>query len=359
MQRVVGLDAIRFICALVVALFHFHYAVGASLSPLIGSTLGEGLDTVLANSFNGPAAVAVFFVLSGFVIHLPQARGRKLDVAQFAARRGLRIVPPILAFMLLSALLGTVPPHFDWMRTILWSVICELGFYAVYPLLVRTRIRMHWIAVGSLVIAALVTVVGYHAIVDGDLEYFVFGWWTPVVGLPIWLLGAVLAEHYTDLPVLSTRALRGVRAAVVVSSVILLMVKFHGGQFVGPLASNLFLLTLYSIPLAAWIGLEAVYHSAATTHSRTLTALDRAGAASYSLYLVHSLVLTTVGVSTLTGGLTDLVLYACGTAAATVAFYLAVERPSVRLAHRTGRALAERHAARQAPDAEPEPEPTA
>ena len=71
-QRVAGLDSIRAICAFWVVMGH----IGAP--PLL-----EGLDEanpiakvvagIYGNLWSGPAAVIVFFVISGFCIHYPYA----------------------------------------------------------------------------------------------------------------------------------------------------------------------------------------------------------------------------------------------------------------------------------------------
>jgi peptidoglycan/LPS O-acetylase OafA/YrhL len=67
--RVQGLDSIRF-SALVVVLFHFGLISRSYLG-----TDPRGLAAVsrgiLGSLFDGPAAVIVFFVISGFCIHFP------------------------------------------------------------------------------------------------------------------------------------------------------------------------------------------------------------------------------------------------------------------------------------------------
>ncbi|SEJ39242.1 acyltransferase family protein [Demequina mangrovi] len=349
MQRVVGLDAIRFVCAAVVALGHIHLALADQLSPVIGRTAATGVDIAFSNGFNGPAAVMVFFVLSGFVIHLPQARGRRLDVAQFAARRYLRIVPPVAVFMLASVALGYAPEGGYWMHTVLWSVICELVYYTLYPALLASRIPMARLGLGALGIALVFTALNFSQITSGDLSYTVFGWWTPVIGLPVWILGAVLAERYQRLPVLRARTMWTIRAGVLLGSAALRVLAYHGEPYVGPFASNAITLTLLAPLIGAWLGLEVVHFQSRPGVSRTLAVLETAGAASFSLYLAHPLALELVPAPEGGGDLALLGVSVLAASAATAAFYLLVERPSHRAARRAGQAIARRRAMAMVP----------
>ena len=65
----------------------------------MAARLAFGVDRVL---FNGHLAVVVFFLLSGYVIHLPHARGKTLRPVEFWVRRLLRILLPLAVAMGLS-----------------------------------------------------------------------------------------------------------------------------------------------------------------------------------------------------------------------------------------------------------------
>ena len=112
----------------------------------------------------GTWGVALFFVLSGFCIHLPQARAfsmspvHKVDWSQFARRRARRLLPTHYAALILSAALGslaqtkliTAPtaasfvahvfmvhvwytPLFYSINGVFWTIAIEVHFYICYP----------------------------------------------------------------------------------------------------------------------------------------------------------------------------------------------------------------------------------
>jgi peptidoglycan/LPS O-acetylase OafA/YrhL len=106
--------------------------------------------------------VAVFFVLSGFLLHLPQARsalhGRALPaVTPYLWRRALRILPAYWAAVVFALLVvpgNATPTTGDWVRhltltqiygldhlqaglTHTWSLATEVTFYLALPLLGR------------------------------------------------------------------------------------------------------------------------------------------------------------------------------------------------------------------------------
>ena len=135
--RVEGLDTIRFVCA--VWVFWSHIGVldtPAWVQP--ASTLGM-VKRVLDTAFhNGPSAVIVFFVISGFCIHLPNARRTDFEVGAHYARRFLRILPPMLVALLLGGIIGAKGLSLSretWqLPSILWSLVAEL-----IPFLIDSR----------------------------------------------------------------------------------------------------------------------------------------------------------------------------------------------------------------------------
>ena len=62
-----GLDTIRLICAAVVAIGHHYSNFQIFESERYNRLISSGWDIL----WNGPAAVIVFFIISGFVIHAP------------------------------------------------------------------------------------------------------------------------------------------------------------------------------------------------------------------------------------------------------------------------------------------------
>src|SRR5215469_13011038 len=131
-ERVGGLDSIRFACAFVVVLFHFgvvpHSILGTGL-------LGLTARGILGSLFDGPAAVIVFFVISGFCIHFPYRKNPTVNLPAYYSRRLIRIGAPALIALLLWAWVGVKLAPDD--PGIFWSIICEIEYYLLYPVLLR------------------------------------------------------------------------------------------------------------------------------------------------------------------------------------------------------------------------------
>ncbi len=149
--RFPALDGVRAIAALAVVLTHVGFQTGQAIDGT-GRTVLSRLDL----------GVAVFFVLSGFLLHRPQAvaalAGRALPPAvPYLWRRALRVLP---GYWLAVAAALLVLPQNDgvsagsWLRhltftqvyvdetlpvglTQMWSLATEVSFYLALPLLGR------------------------------------------------------------------------------------------------------------------------------------------------------------------------------------------------------------------------------
>jgi peptidoglycan/LPS O-acetylase OafA/YrhL len=333
--RIGGLDSIRFLCAAIVMISH----IGLLNDRLRGAD-AKGLARIVIGIFNvlfnAPAAVIVFFVISGFCIHFPFRNGRPMSAASFLSRRFIRIVLPALIFALIywAGLKEKLNPK----EAVTWSVICETIYYLLYPALLHLRRRLSWtVLLGAASLSAVFLLAINASLLRSTVHtYTVLGWETWIVGLPCWLLGCLLAEKYKSFPLLSTPMMWSVRAGVYATSVLLGLIRFH---LTSPLASNCILLNLFAVLIFFWIGFEIAY---AAKHS-PVGVLEWAGTWSYSLYLVHPLVIPTlalVGLSFLTTNKATHFLLMVIALLASYGFYLLVERPSHHLAIMAGRALA-------------------
>ena len=103
MQHVKSLDGLRGIAALIVVLFHMDAFFGTVFSPnglYTQATLGW---QIYRRVFNGDFSVAIFFVLSGYVLVLKYAKfGIKNDLRAGALKRYFRLTPIVLASTLLA-----------------------------------------------------------------------------------------------------------------------------------------------------------------------------------------------------------------------------------------------------------------
>ena len=98
-QHIPLLDEFRFIAILLVFFYHaYGMAFGRVDPPYAGWVRNFSLDLpfsfwVLYLLSYGWSGVTLFFVLSGFCIHLPYARNRRFQFKEFIARRFFRIYP--------------------------------------------------------------------------------------------------------------------------------------------------------------------------------------------------------------------------------------------------------------------------
>jgi peptidoglycan/LPS O-acetylase OafA/YrhL len=102
-QRLECLDGVRGVAALVVVVFHYLSAFLPTLTPDQTSNPCWLADTPLAILFNGPFAVVVFFVLSGFVIS--RSAVKRFHLSLTIASRYLRLTVPMVASVIIAWLL--------------------------------------------------------------------------------------------------------------------------------------------------------------------------------------------------------------------------------------------------------------
>ncbi len=192
-------DAIRLLAALVVLLSHSYSLTGASWEPV---------STYLHYGYGGTLAVAVFFVISGFLI----ARSAQAQTLQVYLRsRVLRIIPALALVTVLEAfVLGpiffdgsinyylrhfAVPHlsnilvfgedpyiagvfqklHYPYVNGSLWTLPVESLFYLVLPLvLLATSARRHWILLLWLASLAAEPLARWHGLNDDQFGGFLF-----------------------------------------------------------------------------------------------------------------------------------------------------------------------------------------
>jgi len=107
--RIAALDGLRGVAAAVVVVFHWLCLFHWELTPVFAEAPPRIVDTPLAILWNGPFAVSVFFVLSGFVMAAAAERRRERLVANVVTRY-LRLALPVTVSVLLAwALLSLMP----------------------------------------------------------------------------------------------------------------------------------------------------------------------------------------------------------------------------------------------------------
>jgi peptidoglycan/LPS O-acetylase OafA/YrhL len=329
-ERIPGLDTLRWIAAFIVVVAH----VGLLRERDFESTLLHLIQIVVGLAFNGPFAVIVFFVVSGAVIHRPQVNGRELDVRAYLVRRFFRIVPPMVIAYSLYAILDVRPTREN--PGLFWSLLCELGYYLLYPALLRFRRRgVSWIAVTlPCYVVILALVVTHQDALLANHSYVGLGLWTILLGLPNWILGCWLAEAYDRVNSISSARMWEIRSAVLGLSTLLMVLQFHVS---GVLTSYVVTLTLAGPLICGWILLESGFRR----NHEPPRLLEWLGSWSYSLYLLHPIALALmldpmpVEYGAIPQDLSNPAKIAAGLVVS-FGFFLVVERPSHALARQLG-----------------------
>jgi peptidoglycan/LPS O-acetylase OafA/YrhL len=223
------LDGFRGVAILAVFLFH---ALGVSFGiyKLPWDGMARDFDVpklflALFPSAYGWAGVAIFFVVSGFCIHLSHMRSSQSDWGSFFARRFFRIYPPYLLAIVLfffcwpwgffsidsASRLRQLIAHlfsihnlnkqtFAGINPSFWTIAVEVQLYLIYPLLLLLTHRVGWKT--AMIITAAIEVgirtsnAVYGTITAENLPhwfiYSPFGFWLS------WSLGAYLADAYLE-----------------------------------------------------------------------------------------------------------------------------------------------------------------
>jgi peptidoglycan/LPS O-acetylase OafA/YrhL len=319
-----GLDSLRFVLALIVFLSHLDNHIAIFLKSF-GNAFLNFLGIAVNHLYLGPGAVVAFFIISGFVIHYP-FKDKALNVKQFLVRRWVRISLPLLVALAIALYMGGI-------RFIpIWSLYCELIYYTLYPLLRKLPVSwsiQFWIA--FVISLALMFTMGANTELQSMLEqrnidytgsYAALGdGYTWLIGLPCWLIGVIIAENIDNIKThVSKLKIYLIRFAVLATSMVIVGLKAH--WFV----SYLFTLNLFSLALGYWIANEILFFR---DHA-PMKALEYAGKFSYSLYLLH-VILVAVLVSLFGSSLATYPLIIILTILLSYLFFALVEDPSHRV----------------------------
>jgi peptidoglycan/LPS O-acetylase OafA/YrhL len=321
MKRVAGLDSIRLICALVVVFFH-------NTSPPIleflsrETPVGRLVLGLYDAAFNGQAAVIAFFLISGFCIHYPYATGRAFSAGPFLLGRFARLLIPTGAYLLILQL-GHF--HDTGCTLLLWSIWCELAYYALYPLLrlAFARTSVGFVLACSYAVSIVVTT---KIMSGGDWQgLFNIGFWTWAPGLPCWLLGCLLAERLpASQPASSPTTSRLWRHRFAVAGYAYLsyfgLLHWH--------VSLLISLQVFAIGAWFWLRAELAWYR---EHPAS-PALERLGAITFSIYLIHSVAKALWENAVSHRGMIAWAGEICFILAVSAVFYFLIEKPSHTLA---------------------------
>lgn len=250
----------------------------------------------------GKMGVALFFVISGFCIHLSFQKHQSAGFKPFFIRRFWRIFPPyLLALLLFAFLLPSSRISFDatgWLDLLahalalqnffdasfysinpsFWSIAVEVQLYLLYPLLLVLVSRLGWTR--TLVILAVIegTIRAVTGIAQVTSDQPLPRWFTdsPLAYWLSWSLGAWLAEawrHRQSMPIYR----------VPITLWLALTIICYQVKFLEPFTFTFASLLTFAV-LARL--LEQRYQPPARPHL-ILRHLQSIGLWSYSLYLLH------------------------------------------------------------------------
>lgn len=161
-KRIASLDGVRALAMLMVVYFHFWQQNWLKPPEIPLGLFSIDLYPVAAGGFVG---VELLFVLSGFLLFLPLAKGEKLCIRTFYTKRIVRIFPCYALCVLVCGLfayedfasvgqwlvyaaknllfLNTFSPDllFNRFNSVLWSTAVEMWFYLLFPFLALAMLR--------------------------------------------------------------------------------------------------------------------------------------------------------------------------------------------------------------------------
>ena len=330
--RLQSIDALRGIAALGVVFYHALMQTGAVVPNNFLHWPVKGLQFVSSFGYIG---VFLFFVISGFCIHLQWAKSQANQQPQpicfgaFWRRRIRRLYPPYLIafslFMLMAALstgidvthffvydvvmhvlmLHNLDPHTCYsINGVFWTLAIEEQLYLAYFLLLFLRKRWGW---GTTLLICAAARVGWfmlgHAI-----------WVATGVGIPVpesaashwftWALGAIAVEAafgLVKLPKWCRNLWLGSIAIVVASAISMSLSSIQKDTLPHDLAWMLmhplwgfgFFVVVNRAVQAEQAWLRSLTQARVLTRIgvRVVAALAFVGVFSYSLYLTHELVI--------------------------------------------------------------------
>lgn len=319
--RIAHLDSLRGVAALIVV---FHHCLVSF--PMFWSVYQRPATTpfirLLGNSplhllWDGPEFVLVFFTLSGFVLSLPFWEGRSLSYRQFEVRRFFRIYPTYLVAVAIGAALMTMLSHgplaglsawttqfwnrpLDWktvfdhvflmasggnnyIDTPVWSLVVEVHASLLFPMIVVIIRRSELVAVALALALALCG--DWAARIDPGGHPFLTSLATSASYLWLFVIGAIMARHKDWLAAHIARIPVLVQICVLLASLVALNAiwQFGAGEqwrFVEQAGA------VVLVGSAAFMGwMKRVLDVAP---------LRWLGKISYSLYLIHFIVLFTL-----------------------------------------------------------------
>jgi peptidoglycan/LPS O-acetylase OafA/YrhL len=385
-KRYRELDSLRGIASLTVVFHHCLLTVPIFLAAHYHSQINSTLVKVLAYSplhiiWAGHEAVILFFVLSGFVLSLPFLNQNSFDYRDYIIKRFCRIYIPYIVSIIISGVLFTLikdnePNSFsDWfnmmwskpitldtvldyvlmqgfdshnLNTVTWSLVHEMRISLFLPLLFIPVIKLDWKR--SLTLCIFVTLslwvilLNLSVLINNEkLSSLIYSISNTFYYSSLFVIGAVFAKYKSFINILYNRTNKTIKSFLIVICLLLYSCEwvFPG---LGKLkySYSLFNISLFNSLTDFLIVISVLILFTFTLNSPSLQKvlgnkyLLFLGKISYSLYLVHILVLLSF-IYIAKDTLPIAVLLMCVpfiSIITAVLYYKFIELPSIKLANK-------------------------
>ena len=299
----ISIDILRAVAAL--GVFYFHQHIGAQLALYTHLKWLESTDV-----FGAVYAVPLFFLISGYCIHLSNIRylqnNQELPLRQYFERRLRRIYPPYLVALIFSILViqltrgskhlsladlashvfllqGFTANYFNTVNVVFWTISIEMAFYLLYPIFYYLRLHCS-INFAMLVALAVSSISIFYFFFSDQLSYpqmfCVTNIWFG------WCCGAFLAEKQMLKPASLKRPVVVFAYGIIV--LLFTILKLYPQPRMA-LLDYQFDILIWTAPMLWLIGKENWLRSQRSYFLRVMSAI---GLSSYSLYLFLSPLIT-------------------------------------------------------------------
>ncbi|PEN43550.1 hypothetical protein CN540_31265 [Bacillus toyonensis] len=342
-KRYEELDSLRGLAALIVVIHHclltFIVFFAAYNHELISSSLVRFLsDSPLHILWAGSEAVILFFILSGFVLSLPFLNSKTTTYKSYFIKRFCRIYLPYIFTIFLSILLFNLlkvdnPISYlsSWFNemwstpltlksalsyllmlgidthnfnTVTWSLIHEMRISIFFPLIMIPILKYDWKK--SLIIGLLTTyslwfvfVVASLLIKVGDLSFILKSIGDTFYYCSFFVIGSVFAKYKDSIKFFYNRQSILTKTLIVIFAILMYSIEWVVPGL-GELKSNggIYLITLRTfinlcVTIAILILFMFALNSTKFQNKLRNSKLVYLGKISYSLYLIHPIILLT------------------------------------------------------------------
>lgn len=297
-SSLISIDILRALAAF--GVFYYHQHIGSVLANYSHLKWLEATDV-----FGAMYAVPLFFLISGYCIHLSNIKyiknHQRLPLKEYFKRRFLRIYPPYLVALLFSIgvnyitnndrhlpavdfvthlflLQGFTVAYFNSINVVLWTISVEMAFYILYPIFyyLRREYSLNHALLFSLAVSLIfIAYFSFKTDLSNPERFCVFNIWFA------WCCGAFLADRMVFDPVDLNRPIYLFLYSIVFLGFVLLRI------FPVAWASAIeyqFDILIWSAPMIWLIKNEDWFRR---RRSLVIRIVEAIGLSSYSLYLFH------------------------------------------------------------------------